>query len=209
MKPQDSTQIWDPQFVNNIIQVLVGALEVKDSYTQGHAKRVAEICLCIGSRMKLSPIELRDLYTGAILHDIGKVIGTTKEVLNKPDQLDQREATIMREHPMKASLLIVGLENLAHIVPTILHHHERWDGNGYPGKLKEESIPLHARIVCVADACDAMLSTRSFREAMTWEQARAEFVQLKGSQFDPDIVDILLECLDGSPHELKDFSYYF
>lgn len=208
-KPLDNAQIWDPLLVNNLLQVLVGALEVKDSYTQGHAKRVAELCLCIGSRMKLSPVELRDLYVAAMLHDIGKIIGTSQQVLNKPEQLDQREEIIMREHPMKASLLIVGLENLAHIVPSILHHHERWDGTGYPGKLKEEAIPLHARIICVADAYDAMVSPRSFREPMSKEQAIQELTRQKGAQFDPDVVDQLLACLEESPHELKDFSYYF
>jgi HD-GYP domain-containing protein (c-di-GMP phosphodiesterase class II) len=208
-KKYSIAQVWDPYFINNLIQVLVEALEVKDSYLQGHTRQVVEISLAIGFRMNLSPIELRDLYAGAILHDIGKSVGTTEATLNKPRSLDQREELIMREHPLKAGLLIVGLDNLSHILPTIMHHHEHWDGTGYPDRLKDESIPLHARIICVADAFDAMVSARSFRPAMTREEAIEELVKKKEKQFDPDIVDILITCLEDNPHEFKDFSYYF
>jgi HD-GYP domain-containing protein (c-di-GMP phosphodiesterase class II) len=208
-KPYDIAQVWDPCFINNLVQALVEALEVKDAYTQGHTRRVAEISLAIGAQMKLSQIELRDLYAGAILHDIGKALGTTEATLNKPESLDQREEIIMREHPLKAGLLIVGLENLSHILPTIMHHHERWDGTGYPARLKDESIPLHARIICVADAFDAMVSPRSFRPAMTREEAVVEMEKEKEKHFDPDIVDVLVACLEENRHEWKDFSYYF
>jgi len=208
-KPYNIAQVWDPYFINSMIQVLVEALEVKDSYLQGHTRQVVEISLAIGSRMNLSPIELRDLYAGAILHDIGKSVGTTEATLNKPRSLDQREELIMREHPLKAGLLIVGLENLSHILPTIMHHHENWDGTGYPDRLRDESIPLHARIICVADAFDAMVSPRSFRPAMSREEAIEELVKKKEKQFDPDIVDTLIVCLEDNPHEFKDFSYYF
>ena len=208
-KPYDIAQTWDPRFVNNLIQVLVEALEVKDTYIQGHTRRVAEISLAIGARMGLSQIELRDLYAGAILHDIGKAVGTTEATLNKPKPLDQHEEIIMREHPLKAGLLIVGLENLAHILPTIMHHHERWDGTGYPARLQDESIPLHARIICVADAFDAMVSPRSFRAAMGRDEAIDEMIKLKEKQFDPDIVDELIACLEENRHEWKDFSFYF
>ncbi len=208
-KQYDIARTWDPNFVNNLIQVLVETLEVRDSYIQGHTRRVVEICLAIGSRMNMSRIELRDLYAGAILHDIGKAVGTTEATLNKPKQLDQREEIVMREHTLKAGLLIVGLENLSHILPAIMHHHERWDGTGYPARLKEESIPLHARIICVADAYDAMVSTRSFRAAMSKEEAIAVMIKEKEKHFDPDIVDELIICLEENRHEWKDFSYYF
>jgi HD-GYP domain-containing protein (c-di-GMP phosphodiesterase class II) len=208
-KSYDIAQTWDPQFVNNLIQVLVEALEVRDSYIQGHTRRVTEICLAIGAHMNLSPIELRDLYAGAMLHDIGKAVGTDEATLNKPNPLDQREEIIMREHPLKAGLLVVGRDTLSHILPTIMHHHERWDGTGYPARLRDESIPLHARIICVADAYDAMVSPRSFRAAVTREEAVQELINQKEKQFDPDIVDILITCLEETPHEWKDFSYYF
>lgn len=208
-KPYDIALVWDPCFVNNVIEALVEALEARDSYTQGHAKRVAELCLAIGARMNFSTIELRDLYIGAMLHDVGKIIGTSEQLLNKPEQLDQREATIMREHPMKAGLLVVGRDHLSHLLPTILYHHEHWDGSGYPNRLFGESIPLHARIVAVADAYMAMISPRSFRPAMSRDEAIGELIREKERQFDPDIVDLLIACLEEAPHELKDFSYYF
>jgi len=200
--------VWDKQLFNSTIQVLVGALELKDTFTQGHGKRVSEYSLSIGSKLKLCETELRDLYLGAVLHDIGKV-GTDEGVLNKPDSLNLREETLVREHPLKGTLLIVGIENLSHIVPVILHHHERWDGAGYPGRLKSEQIPLHARIVCIADSFDAMLSNRSFRDGIDRESAIRELQKKKGTQFDPFLVDVFVECLNDSPFEMKDFSYYF
>jgi len=98
---------------------------------------------------------------------------------------------------------------LSHIVPVILHHHERWDGKGYPGRLKGEQIPLHARIVSVTDAFDAMMSNRSYREGFSKESAIRELLKEKGTQFDPFLVDVFIECLNESPFEMKDFSYYF
>lgn len=201
-------EAWDQRLFNSTIQALVGALELKDTYTQGHAKRVTEYSLSIGSRLNLSESKLRDLYLGAVLHDIGK-IGTEDDVLNKPERLNLREETLIREHPLKGTLFIVGIESLSHIVPTILHHHERWDGSGYPARLKGEQIPLHARIVSIADAFDAMLSVRSYRPAQEKEAAIRELQNQKGMQFDPFLVDIFIECLNESPFEIKDFSYYF
>jgi DJ-1 family protein len=200
--------VWDQRLFNSTTQALVGALEMKDTYTQGHAKRVTEYSLSIGSKLNLSETELRDLYLGSILHDIGK-IGTDDDVLNKPESLNLREETLVREHPIKGTLFIVGIENLSHIVPIILHHHERWDGSGYPGRLKGEQIPLHARIVCITDAFDAMMSNRSFREGIDKETAIRELQKEKGTQFDPFLVDVFIECLNDSPYEMKDFSYYF
>lgn len=200
--------VWDERLFNSTIQALVGALEMKDTYTQGHAKRVTEYALSIGSKLSLGETELRDLYLGAVLHDIGK-IGTDDNVLNKPESLDLREETLVREHPLKGTLFIVGIENLSHIIPVILHHHERWDGMGYPGRLKGEQIPLHARIVSVADAFDAMMTNRSYREGLDKDSAIRELHKKKGTQFDPFLVDVFIECLNDSPFEMKDFTYYF
>jgi 4-methyl-5(b-hydroxyethyl)-thiazole monophosphate biosynthesis len=201
-------EIWTPRLFNSIIQALLGALELKDSYTQGQASRVAEYCLSIGLKLKLTVIEMRDLYLGAMLHDIGKY-NTAEDVLNKPDSLDHREEKLTREHTLQGTLFVVGISELSHIGPTILHHHEHWDGTGYPGRLKGEQIPLHARIVAVADAFDAMISNRSYRDGLDKETALRELVKKKDSQFDPFIVDVFIECLNDSPFEIKDFSYYF
>ncbi|MDD2271620.1 MAG: DJ-1/PfpI family protein [Desulfuromonadaceae bacterium] len=203
-----SAEIWNPGLFSSTIQAMLGALEMKDSYTQGQAQRVAEYCLSIGSRLKLPIIEMRDLYLGAMLHDIGKY-NTAEDVLNKPDSLNLREETLTREHTLKGTLFVVGINNISHIGPTILHHHEHWDGSGYPGRLKGEQIPLHARIVAVADAYDAMTSNRSYRDGLDKETAMRELLKKKDSQFDPFIVDIFIECLNDSPFEIKDFSYYF
>ena len=204
----DDCNVWNKRLFNSTIQCLVGALEMKDTYTQGHAKRVTEYSLSIGSKLNLDETEMRDLYLGAVLHDIGKV-GTADDVLNKPDSLNLREETLVREHPTKGTLFIAGVENLRHIIPVILHHHERWDGTGYPGRLKGEQIPLHARIVSIADAYDAMMTNRSFREGLDRESAILELHKEKGTQFDPFLVDVFIECLNDSPFEMKDFSYYF
>jgi len=209
MLVQDTqTEIWNPCLINSILQALLGALELKDRYTQGQARRVAEYCLSIGSKLKMPILEMRDLYLGAMLHDIGKY-NTAEDVLNKPDSLNLREETLTREHTLKGTLFVVGNNDLSHIGPTILHHHEHWDGSGYPGRLKGEHIPLHARIVAVADAFDAMISNRSYRDGLDKEDALRELVKKKGSQFDPFIVDVFIECLNDSPFEMKDFSYYF
>ncbi len=208
VKEDDQQVIWDRYLFNSTVQSLVEALELKDSYTQGHGKRVTEYSLSMGAKLKLSAMEMRDLYLGAMLHDIGKV-ATEHDILNKVESLNLREETIIREHPIKGALFIVGVDGLNNIVPSILHHHERWDGTGYPARLKGEQIPLHARIICVADAFAAMISNRSFRSAMSKKQAVREIEKQKGAQFDPFIVDILMECLNESPYEMKDFSFYF
>ncbi|MEI6207666.1 MAG: DJ-1 family glyoxalase III [Desulfuromonadales bacterium] len=200
--------VWDQQLFNSVIQALVGALEQRDSYAQGQAKRVAEYCLSIGSKLKLPETEMRDLYLGAMLHDVGK-FNTADELLNKPDSLNRREEILAREHTLKGTLFVVGIEKLSHIGPTILHHHERWDGSGYPGRLKGDQIPLHARIVAVADAFDAMVSNRSYRDGVDRKSAAGELIKKKNEQFDPFIVEAFIECLNDSPFEMKDFSYYF
>jgi len=200
--------VWDQRLFNSTIQALVGALEMTDTYSQGQARRVAEYSLCIGAKLSLSEIEMRDLYLGAMLHDVGKY-NTAEDVLNKPESLNLHEETISREHTLKGTLFVVGIENLGHIGPTILHHHERWDGTGYPGRLKGEQIPLHARIVCITDAFDAMVSARPYRPALDRETAVRELQKQKGTHFDPFLVDVFIECLNESPFEMKDFSYYF
>ena len=200
--------IWNPYLFDSTVKALLGALELKDSFSQGQAHRVAEYCLNMGLKLKLSNIEMRDLYLGAMLHDIGKY-NTAEDLLNKPDSLNLREETLTREHTLKGTLFVVGIDNISHIGPTILHHHEHWDGSGYPSGLKGEQIPFNARIVAVADAYDAMISNRSYRDGMDKETVLRELVKKKNTQFDPFIVDVFIECLKDSPFEMKDFSYYF
>jgi DJ-1 family protein len=194
-------EIWNQRLFDNTLHALVTALEAKDPYTQGHARRVTDYALVLGQKMKFSEEELRDLHMGALLHDIGK-IGTHDLVLNKEGALSQEEETLLREHPLKGTLMVVGIENLTHVVPTILHHHERWDGKGYPGRLKGEQIPLHARIVAVADAFDAMNTNRAYRKALGEQSILDELKKGRKKQFDPRLVDLFIQCIreaDGVP----------
>lgn len=200
-------EIWNQRLFDNTLQALVAALEIKDPYTQGHARRVTDYAICIGNRLNLSEKELHDLYMGALLHDIGK-IGTHEQLLNKDGELSQEEEILVREHPLKGTLMVVSIENLSHIVPTILHHHERWDGKGYPGRLRGEQIPLNARIVAVADAFDAMSTNRIYRKAISVQSIIDELKKEKKKQFDPRIVDIFIQCLketNGAPVGLSPY----
>lgn len=207
---QDATrerELWSQRLFDSTLQALVAALEAKDPYTQGHAKRVTDYALVLGRQLDLPEEELRDLHMGALLHDIGK-IGTHEEVLNKEGALSPEEETLLREHPLKGTLMVVGIENLSHIVPTILHHHERWDGKGYPGRLRGEQIPLHARIVAVADAFDAMSTNRAYRKALGEESILTELKKGRKKQFDPKLVDLFIQCLrdsDGAPGGISSY----
>lgn len=194
-------EVWSQRLFDNTLQALVAALELKDPYTEGHAKRVSDYAICLGRRLMLSEEELHDLYMGALLHDIGK-IATHEQLLNKKGNLSEDEETVVREHPLKGTLMVVGIENLSHIVPTILHHHERWDGRGYPGRLRGEQIPLHARIVAVADAFDAMSTNRAYRKALDVQKILDELKKERKKQFDPRLVDLFTQCIkeaDGTP----------
>lgn len=186
------------QLYDSTIQALVSSLEIKDPYTKGHAKRVTEYALGIGRLLGLSGDELRDLYFGAILHDIGK-IGVHEQILNKPGSLDHEEMVLVHNHSYDGTTVIDGLANLRHIVPAIRHHHERWDGQGYPDKLRGEEIPLHARIIAVVDAFDAMTSDRAYRQALPYDKVIKELRDGRGKQFDSRIVDVFLGFLQEQP----------
>ncbi len=179
---------------DSTIQALVSSLEIKDYYTRGHAKRVTKYCQRLGQAMGFSEEQLTDLYYGAVLHDIGK-IGVHEGILNKPEGLAWPERKAIEKHPENGANVVGSLDNLRHIVPTILHHHERWDGTGYPKGLRGEQIPLNARVVAVADAYDAMTTDRAYRTALTHEQAVQELKDGRGKQFDPEIVDLFLDIL--------------
>jgi HD-GYP domain-containing protein (c-di-GMP phosphodiesterase class II) len=175
------------------IQALAGSLELKDSYTHGHAERVTMYSMEIGRRLGIGEEELQVLYLGAILHDIGK-IGIHEDILRKPCSLLDVEIEEFRKHPEAGAGIIEKIEALQHLKPTVLYHHERWDGAGYPIGLHGEAIPLHARIVAVADAFDAMTTDRPYRrQPFDRNAAINELVRCKSSQFDPSIVDTFVE----------------
>ncbi|MBC7254167.1 MAG: HD domain-containing protein [Actinobacteria bacterium] len=177
------------------VQALAKAIEVKDPYTRGHSERVTTYALMIAEAMGLDEREKQKLKYAATLHDIGK-IGIAGRVLNKPGALTEEEYTHVKTHPILGDSIVEPVEFLQEPRPIILHHHERYDGKGYPEGLKGEDIPLCARILSVADAFEAMRSDRPYRKALPLDEARMELVRNAGTQFDPRVVEVFLGILD-------------
>ncbi|MDR2595789.1 MAG: HD-GYP domain-containing protein [Treponema sp.] len=174
------------------------ALEARDQYTAGHSRRVMEYSKGIGQRMKLDKQDIEDLKRSALLHDIGK-IGIPDIVLNKKTKLTDEEYTTIKSHPETGAGILKYIKAFKDLVPAVYHHHERFDGEGYPEGVKGTAIPLHARIIAIADTFDAMTSSRSYRNALSFRSALSELERNKGVQFDPDIADIFIEILQESP----------
>jgi HD-GYP domain-containing protein (c-di-GMP phosphodiesterase class II) len=174
---------------------LASVIEAKDTYTGDHSERVKNFSLGIGERLNLSSQNLVELEFGSILHDIGK-IRIPGSVLNKKERLNEEEYTLIKKHPLIGYKILKKVNFLHNSQRIVLEHHERIDGKGYPYGLKGEEINLLARIVCVADAYDAMTSSRAYRVApLPKEKAINEMYINKGTQFDPIIVDALLNLL--------------
>jgi HD-GYP domain-containing protein (c-di-GMP phosphodiesterase class II) len=170
------------------LRTLVHAVEVKDAYTHGHSERTARVAVELGTRMGLPADTLRVIARGAYLHDLGK-IGIPDEILNKPGALDPGERATMETHPQLGYELAAGAPSLNEALPIILHHHERFDGGGYPGGLAGRAIPFEARVVAVADVWDALTSDRAYRAGWEPSRALAHIVAGRGTHFDGDIVD--------------------
>jgi len=170
-----------------VTTALAEALEKRDPYTAGHTRRVHEYSIVIAQCMGMSQDDTDTLRLAAIMHDIGK-IGVSDKVLRKPGRLDEAEFCEMCRHPEAGVEIIEHLSQLAGVVPGVLYHHEQYDGSGYPHKRKAEEIPLHARIIAVADAFDAMTSDRPYRKALSFEVAFKELKRCAGQQFDPQLV---------------------
>jgi putative two-component system response regulator len=170
------------------IEALAAALDARDSATEGHCQRVTGCTLIIGEYMGIQGAEMTALHYGAALHDIGK-IGIPDAILRKPGRLTEEEWALMRQHPELGERIISGIQFLRTAIPVVLHHHERWDGAGYPVGLKGEDIPVGARIFMVSDAFDAMISNRPYRRGMSHEQALREIRHVSGKQFDPAVVE--------------------
>ena len=178
------------------IKALANAEEEKDAYTRGHCERVMNYALSIGKSLHLSDSDMDALKSGAILHDIGK-IGIPEQILNKEGPLTNEEFALIKQHPSVGTRILSGLTFMKDSIRIIHEHHEWYDGHGYPSLIKEGDIDLLARIVCVADAFDAMTSQRPYRKVpMTVAQAVAELRKKSGIQFDPQIVEIFVASLD-------------
>jgi HD-GYP domain-containing protein (c-di-GMP phosphodiesterase class II) len=173
------------------LNAVVNTLEARDPYTRGHTERVTTIARAIAVRMGLSDEELFIIEIGALLHDVGK-IGVADAILKKPGPLDEEEYEEIREHPAKGRLILSNIAYLSKVIPCVLHHHERYDGTGYPEHLAGSDIPLPGRIISVADAFDAMTSNRPYRRGMIFGRAVAELRRGAGRQFDPKVVRAFL-----------------
>ncbi len=171
------------------ITALTSAIDAKDRYTRNHSRNVARYAVVLGEKLGLSSEEIMNINYGAILHDIGK-IGVPEATLNKPGRLTPHEFELIKTHPTIGVNILAPIDFLEEAMNVVRHHHERYDGSGYPSGLKGESIPYAARIVAIADAWDAMTSHRSYRRALTVEAAIRELQAGSGGQFDPAMVNI-------------------
>jgi putative nucleotidyltransferase with HDIG domain len=175
-----------------LLELMVAAIEARDPYTSGHSRRVADKARIIAKAVGLGTREIERIVAAALLHDVGKIHEVFGPILSKPGRLTPEEQVIMRTHPVKSAELASKVTELRDVVPLIRHHHENWDGTGYPDGLKAELIPLGSRIIMFADTIDAMTTDRPYRAALDANAVRKELLRFRGTQFDPAICDALL-----------------
>jgi diguanylate cyclase (GGDEF)-like protein len=185
---QDSA---DEKQILNTIYALAATIEARDRYTYGHSRKVRTYAVDLAEAMKMSAEKVTVISHAALLHDIGK-IGIYDTILNKPDALTVDERELIKKHPQLSRDIVAHIPNLTPCLPAILHHHERWDGKGYPQGLKGENIPIEARILSIADSFDAMISARPYRDPLPSEKVIEELTRCAGSQFDPELVKFFL-----------------
>ena len=178
-----------------MVNALANTIDAKDSYTNGHSTRVAKYSVMIAEKMGYDKEQVGLVEYTALLHDIGK-IGVPREIINKPSRLTDEEYEIIKTHPIIGSKTLEGITEIPDIAIGARFHHERFDGRGYPDGLKGTDIPEIARIIGVADAYDAMTSNRSYRDLLSQEIVRGEIEKGKGTQFDPDIADVMIKIID-------------
>jgi putative nucleotidyltransferase with HDIG domain len=181
------------------IAALAMAVEARDKYTRGHSKRVTELSMAIARRMEIDEECVKDLEAAALLHDIGK-IGIPDNILHHSGVLSLEGIRCIHNHPIEGENILKPVGSLARLCPIVRHHHEHYDGGGYPDRLKGSEIPIAARILAVADSFDAMLSDRAYKPSQTIEEVLAELVKCKGTQFDPQCVDVLLTHVAENPN---------
>ncbi len=185
-----------------VITAMASAIDARDAYTHGHSQRVTEYAVAIAEEMGLAPAEVDIIRNASILHDVGK-IGIKEEILKKPGRLSEEERREMEYHPFIGTKILHSVRLLEPVMPLVYHHHERFDGTGYPDGLRGEEIPLGARIISVADAFESMTSDRPYRKAMPVEDALAELRHNAGRQFDPRVVEVFMRLADEGKIELE------
>ncbi len=181
----------------SIMTALSKAVDAKSAWTNGHSDRVARLSTAIGRRLLMDADELNRLLVSAFLHDVGK-IAIPESIIDKNGRLSENEMTLMRQHPERGAEIVESLPGYGEIRHTILHHHERWDGRGYPFGISGEQIPLHARIISIADVYDAITSERPYRKGIPGEQALAIIVAESGTAFDPKLVHAFTSAIRES-----------
>lgn len=179
-----------------VIKALAGTIDAKDKYTNGHSARVAYYSKMLAAALGETEEQQMEVYYAALLHDIGK-IGIPDTIINKPAKLNDEEFEIIKTHPDIGSQILSSISSMENIAIGARGHHERFDGAGYPDSLKGKEIPLISRIICVADAYDAMTSNRSYRKYMPQSEVRREFLEHSGSQFDPEIAQKMIDIIDA------------
>lgn len=185
------------------IQTLRYTVEAKDKYTRGHSDRVSEFAVLIGKYLNLSDDDLQTLRIGGLFHDIGK-LGVPDSILLKTEKLTDDEYSEIKNHPAIGAHILSTATIFKDLIPIVKHHHEKYDGNGYPSRLKGEDIPYFARITAIADTFDAMTSKRTYRDALPLDVVKSEFERYKGTQFDPQICDVFISILDNHYDEIKE-----
>ncbi len=185
------------------VQTLRYTVEAKDTYTRGHSDRVSEYSVLIGTKLGLPEEQLKILRIGGLFHDIGK-IGIPDSILQKNAKLTDDEYSEIKNHPSIGAHILGAASIFKDIIPIVKHHHERYDGKGYPSGLAGENIPYLARITAVADTFDAMTSKRSYRDALDLQYVKDEFERCKGTQFDPQIAEVFINILNNDFEKIKE-----
>lgn len=185
------------------IETLRFTVEAKDTYTRGHSDRVSEYSVLLGQKLGLPEQDINNLKVGGLFHDIGK-IGVPDSILLKNSKLTDDEYSEIKNHPAIGAHILSNATIFKDVIPIVKHHHERFDGNGYPGKLKGEEIPYLARIAAVADAFDAMTSRRTYRDSLSLDIVKSEIQKCKGYQFDPNCADAFLDILNNDYKKIEE-----
>lgn len=175
-----------------LLELMIKSIEARDPYTSGHSRRVQRYSTVIARGLGLPQREIDQISKAALLHDLGKIHEKYAPILRKADKLSAEEWSTMQEHPADGANLVATMSGLKEIIPAVRHHHENWDGTGYPDGLAGDRIPLASRIIAFADTIDAMTSERPYRLPLTEAQVRAEIIRCRGRQFDPSIADRLI-----------------